>query len=1495
MSPKAQRVRDLFVAAVKLPPEQWQAFLEEACADDVELRHQVSDLLREYQQAGNFLDRPAAHVRATGDFEPAANGVAAAAEEGPGTIIGPYKLLEQVGEGGMGAVWMAEQREPMQRKVALKIIKAGMDSRQLVARFEAERQALALMDHANIAKVLDGGTTASGRPYFVMELVKGVPITRYCDEHRLTPRQRLELFLPVCLAIQHAHQKGIIHRDVKPANVLVAPYDGVPVPKVIDFGVAKATGQRLTERTLFTGLGAVVGTLEYMSPEQAELNNHDIDTRSDIYALGVLLYELLTGTTPLRRERLTRAAFTEMLRAIREEEPSRPSARLSESKEALPSIAAQRHMEPVRLTRLVRGELDWIVMKALDKDRNRRYETANGLAHDIERYLHDEPVQACPPSAGYRLRKLLRRNRGPVVAGGLVLLALVAGIIGTTLGLFQARAATEAERNAREAETAQRLRAEDNAKLAMAVLNDIILEEARQRLTLYDKEEVKGLARSPEREKLEREFLEKGLRFYERLAQTNAADWAARRARARAYANVGLLRLDLKNYLESEKAYSEAVRLMEELASEKPGDFDSAYDLAYTYHWLYRAYWDSGRIQPAEEITRHALALFEQLAADFPDRAPLAQEYQAYCHRNLGGALAKSAKPQEAEKAFRRALVIWTALAAANPKHPGYRNAVAYDRQKLGELYQQTGRLTQAGSAWREAQALCEKLAAEVPGEPTYLSHVAHLDWRLAGLLKEDGKPKEAEQAYRRALHRFEKLAADFPAVAFYWQEQAFTCFLLAGLLKETGQVQEVEKAYRQALPIHEKLVIDFPSQAEFRSRLWGNLGELAENLLQQGKHAEAAKVAEKFPGAMRKNATGYQSAARVLARCMALAAKDAKLSETDRKALAQAYAERSRELMREGLGVAPRPDAPELRDAVARSHHHLAQVLQEAGQAREAEKAFREALAIWDQLAKDHPDRREYRQHAAWTRGALAALLAVARRAPEAVEAYRQAVSAQEKLAADTNSQDHRWHLAGRAEILGTLLERAGQRREAENAYRKALAVWEKLVADFPTVADYRGHCGWCGLRLANLLEATGRHTEAQEVCRRVRVEWDKLVELAPNLIGFHAIAAWNWVTCPEPACRDVRRALEVLQACVQKAPAWGDSWNALGVAHYRAGDWKAAQAALVKGAALRRGGNSFDWFFLAMARWQLGKKDEAARWYRLALRWMDEHKPTPGVRFGDDQYHYEDLLRIRSEAAALLRLPELAPPEAQPGPIDVLGIANLLLEAGPSEALAYQNRGNAYADSGRWDKAVADYAKAVELAPDQAQTWYFYALTRLGAADTKGYRSSCASILERFGKTEAPDTAYWAAWTCVVGPDAVAPPDRLVPLAEKALAKAPTSYDYLTTSGVALYRAGRFEEAVKRLGEADTAYKRDARFRQPVAYSWIFLAMAHHRLGQTEEARKWLDKAVQWMDQAGLEKGQDAASKIPMPWNRRLTLRLLRNEAETLIQGATTTPPHH
>src|SRR5438876_6522803 len=422
--------REVFIGAIQLDdPAARGEFLQRACATDAALRERVEGLLSVYDRPGNFPQSPVARPEVTVD-QPEAR-------EAPGTIIGPYKLLQQIGEGGMGTVYMAEQTHPVQRKVALKVIKSGMDSRQVIARFEAERQALAMMDHVNIARVFDAGATEAGRPYFVMELVHGVPITKYCDDNHLTPSERLELFVPVCQAIQHAHQKGIIHRDIKPSNVMVTLYDGKPVAKVIDFGVAKATEQKLTERTLFNQYGTMVGTLEYMSPEQAEMSALGVDTRSDIYSLGVLLYELLTGSTPLTHKRMKEAAYAEILRMIREEEPLRPSTRLSDSGEALASISAQRHMEPAKLTKLVRGELDWIVMKTLEKDRNRRYDTANAFADDVRRYLNDETVLACPPSALYRLGKFARRRKVALAIGALSALFLILGTGALTMGYFR--------------------------------------------------------------------------------------------------------------------------------------------------------------------------------------------------------------------------------------------------------------------------------------------------------------------------------------------------------------------------------------------------------------------------------------------------------------------------------------------------------------------------------------------------------------------------------------------------------------------------------------------------------------------------------------------------------------------------------------------------------------------------------------------------------------------------------------------------------------------------------------------------------------------------------------------------------------------------------------------------------------------------------------------------------------------------------------------------
>jgi WD40 repeat protein/serine/threonine protein kinase len=471
-------LKSIFGKALELSSaSERAAYLDQACQGDSCLRAEVESLLQARQDASGFL---AGADPATTLDQPIV--------ERPGTVIGPYKLLEQIGEGGFGVVFMAEQQQPLRRKVALKVLKPGMDTRQVVARFEAERQALAIMDHPNIAHVFDGGATASGRPYFVMELVRGVPITAFCDQNHLGVRERLGLFVDVCQAVQHAHQKGIIHRDLKPSNVLVTLHDDRAVVKVIDFGVAKAAGQQLTDKTLFTQFAQMIGTPLYMSPEQAQMSGLDVDTRSDIYSLGVLLYELLTGATPFDKERLRTAGYDEIRRIIREVEPARPSTRLSTLGEAGATASANRSSDPRRLSQLLRGELDWIVMKALEKDRNRRYESASAFAADVQRYLNDEPVQACPASAWYRFRKFARRNKAVLATGsalGAAMLVTVGSLISAVTVLADSKVQVEQEQ--KETKSALDRETQLNNNLVKSLEREVRA-KYRQNIQLADRE-----------------------------------------------------------------------------------------------------------------------------------------------------------------------------------------------------------------------------------------------------------------------------------------------------------------------------------------------------------------------------------------------------------------------------------------------------------------------------------------------------------------------------------------------------------------------------------------------------------------------------------------------------------------------------------------------------------------------------------------------------------------------------------------------------------------------------------------------------------------------------------------------------------------------------------------------------------------------------------------------------------------------------------------------
>jgi serine/threonine protein kinase/tetratricopeptide (TPR) repeat protein len=924
-----------FAALEKGSPPERAAYLDEACAGEADLRRRVEKMLAAQAQAGSFLEQPAHSPVVTVEEQPVS--------EGPGTVIGPYKLLEQIGEGGFGVVFLAEQTQPVRRKVALKVLKPGMDTRQVVARFEAERQALALMDHPCIAQVHDGGKTSDGRPYFVMELVKGIPITDYCDQCSLTTRERLDLFLSVCQAVQHAHQKGVIHRDIKPSNVLVAIQDGRPMVKVIDFGVAKAINQRLSEHTLQTGFHQMIGTPLYMSPEQAEMSPLDVDTRADIYSLGVLLYELLTGTTPFEKERLKEANYDELRRILREEEPPRPSARLSTLKDKLTIVAAQRRTEPRQLLRAVRGELDWIVMKCLEKDRNRRYETANGLARDIERSLQDEPVQACPPSVGYRLRKFVRRNKGAVLAASLVFLALVVGVIGTTWGLIR----TEEQRAAAQAAAN---RADANADMAWDAADDTYTQVAE-----------KWLAYQPHLEPVQLEFLLKARDFYVRYASANGTNPRVRHQIATAYLRVGAIQQKLGDREKALDAFQMSRQLQQELVEEFPDESVHRKNLAMSLNQMGVLYLSLQQLEKADEALQAACdqmrAVLRQEPNNVKDRVALIG-YQS----NLGVLLTSFGRLEQAEELFRKTISEATALTSEDLL---YRHTLADLYGNLANVLDRCGRPQDAVTAYRECLALQEKLAAEFPRHWLYKFELAKTYENLAGHFS-GAAPVEAEHLFDRAVTVLKKLTDDFPSVPEYHSDLARTYQNLAVLLEKTNRTQQAKDTYDQAIKIWEKLP-GMSDDPDYRAHLAGCLNNLTPILRKLNQPVEAEKAASKALAIKSElvrqypNNADYHSSLGTGLHAVA----DTLLARGDRRGAIERL-EQAVEQQLAALEVAPKH--PTYREhlrlhrlLLGNSYHGETLQLAAGGKREQAEEACNKAISVRQKLADDYPQEPDY------------------------------------------------------------------------------------------------------------------------------------------------------------------------------------------------------------------------------------------------------------------------------------------------------------------------------------------------------------------------------------------------------------------------------------------------------------------------------------------------------------------------------------------------------
>jgi len=797
MSPD-KSLKNLFDAALEqVDPAERARFLDEACGTNSALREKVERLLRAQEELGAFMAQPS-RKPANLDSNPTER-VGTLLTEKPGDKIGRYKLLQQIGEGGCGVVYMAEQEEPVRRRVALKVIKLGMDTKQVIARFEAERQALALMDHPNIARVLDAGATETGRPYFVMELVRGVKITEFCDDNNLSTEARLNLFMLVCQAVQHAHQKGIIHRDIKPSNILVTINDGVPVPKVIDFGIAKATAGRLTDHTLFTAFEQFMGTPAYMSPEQAVMTSLDIDTRSDIYSLGVLLYELLTGGPPFDQKELLAAGLDAMRRTIREEEPPRPSSRLSTmAADALTTTAHHRHTEPPKLIHSVRGDLDWIVMKCLDKDRSRRYGTANALAADIRRHLENEPVVARPPSHLYEFQKTVRRHKFGFAAAAALIIVLALGVFAST---WQAIRATRAEREQIElrqaAETAraneEKLRAQAEAEAARsaevaAFMTDML-------------NGVRPSAALGRDTTMLREILDATTRRLDQLNNQPAVEADLRSV-------LGGVYLDLGEYQSSEVMFRAALALRLETLGNKHAD------VARSLSDVAEALRKQSRYDEAEPLFAEALAMQRELLGN-SDPAVARTLYR------LGMMHNRMQQGAQAEPLFREALAIFR-------QHPGEDLRGPLDQLALSLTIQSDpGKYAEAETIARECVALCRKQAPL--GDPD----LAYALYNFGRLFREQGRHAEAEPYLREALEiRRKQLPRDHNDTL--WSINALASSLIAC------------KRGEEAAPLVDEFIRLAKDKSDMRELMLRLVGRWGTFLRQTSRFREAAACFEK-------------------------------------------------------------------------------------------------------------------------------------------------------------------------------------------------------------------------------------------------------------------------------------------------------------------------------------------------------------------------------------------------------------------------------------------------------------------------------------------------------------------------------------------------------------------------------------------------------------------------------------------------------------------------
>jgi tetratricopeptide (TPR) repeat protein/tRNA A-37 threonylcarbamoyl transferase component Bud32 len=1594
MPAEPRSLKDLFLDALAVPPADRAAWLDAACEGDAEKRRHLDLMLAAHDSPHSLIDHLAPGATATAAFGPHEQPKPVEPEKA-GTVVGPYKLIEQIGEGGMGTVWMAQQTEPVKRRVALKLIKAGMDSKQVLARFEAERQALALMDHPNIAKVHDAGTAADGRPYFVMELVKGVPITQFCDQHRLTPRQRLELFVPVCQAIQHAHHKGVIHRDLKPSNVLVAMYDDKPVPKVIDFGVAKAAGLQLTEQTLNTGFGAVVGTVEYMSPEQASFNQVDVDTRSDIYSLGVLLYELLTGTPPFQRKELEKAGMLEMLRVIREQEPSKPSTKLSTA-EGLPSLAANRGTEPAKLTRLVRGELDWIVMKALEKDRRRRYETANGFAQDLERYLRDEPVLACPPSAWYRLRKFTRRKKAFLTAGTLVLLALV---LGAVLSTWQAIVATAAEKLADE-----RLISERNTRNAL----DSARGEQDQQRTRTNRElgqalaEVAGLrekvrtARAGDREPWSQ--LRAALRRAEALAGSELADSDLVGQVQTLVAEVKREEKDQRMRARLEEIHLSPRKMSRGMYSGQPDErIRAAYEAAFRDYdlrfselgveeaarriaassirdWLVAALDDMTGLLFFSDQLRQLLEVARRVDNDPWRRqyfdARIRNDYQAL--QRLAGQPEALAQPSaiicrlgESIQWTESGLPFLREAQRRYPADPWINNALANVLYGMAwTAYPQQIHYAEEAVGFRRAalavlprslglhEALCQDLAlsghheeavADFPQvlqaaqaeSGTYLVDHSKFDSSMAGSAYSRVFTRAlwgGEVLVNRDLDRTIAVCRDLDRTIAACRQAvlqdpnaAWARNALADTLQMKGELDAAITAYRKAIELdprfltaHQSLIGALlrsgdPDAAQVAHRRFGGfltpdknrnirtdwgfslqLGQIGREFEKKGDLEKAIRCG----GGSRNDLVNANVE-------LGRGRRDPDNLSCYRKAI---EIDTQMDLWSLGgstlglMGSQPAPGPllaatalfPGRTTQSAVPSYCLAEALRSRGDLDGAIAAYRRAIDIQP---------RAYDAYVGWA---------------EALRARGDSdgADALQWKAVELNP-------VGSYLRLGSILDIKGDTKGAIDAYSRAikhdpkrpeswlsragvyggLRQWKEAIADASKAIELDPSNADSWLTRGKYYQARGEHAKALD-------DYSRAVELAPKRgeVWLTRGNAYHALGQNENALADLSRAIELEPKSAEAWPSRGEVYRSLGqkdkasadyirlgsILHSK-GDSQGALDAYSRASDLDPN-NAWVWCERSVIYYNLGQWHNALANCSRVIE-LDRNNASAWTNRG----------------LVYMKLNEWH---------NALDDCNKAIEVAPNYAEARACRGDVYRSLGQKDNAIADYSKAIELskkmwqcwlargatyadkgddfnaildyseylkllaeyskgagssdystAPNLGQAWYLRASAYVRLKRFREGLADFEKILEVLGPKTGPLVYNDMAWLLATCPEVeIRDPKRAVELAKKAVDMAPKAWAYWNTLGAAHYRCGEHKAAIE-------ALHKSMELRQGGdPFDWLFLAMAHHKLGDRDEARKWYDRSVQW-----LEKNGQALEKNP---RQAEALRRFREEAEQVLE---------